>query len=621
MTSTNDYSQGGDPDDDGSIIVYGDSTSPNKRWFLSQSSVTRNTNSSQQPLQNRSRDRVLTPSRILQKQDRRKRHRAWNQIQKEEVDGHFRENRFSDDEEHQLRRPANDPFASLECLVEQLSQEQRERYQQQQQQHLSRSDLEDGKIDGSNEEKVPNEPNVKRKGKENAATSDDLQRDGNGHSQRQKSCQENTETIAQRKIDLEVVATTTTPKPYIAPSPPDFDICVHNDHDYRDEEDTQEHALDAATSLQTPQLGGDKVKAADVNQDLPPMTVEKVKSLVGLRPATWLRNNRGSTSNKRPVGLGSRSLASKHSPKVSVLAAATRKPFVAKISNSKPQRHSIDSKSLYEIQRCKPPNGISPMNHNNKDTSNAYQGGRNDTKINVTFAPSFVSSANSAIAPAAPIDTLIEEPTRQEDYFANIHSRPTDHLPAILSSPQPHTKRRRTSKITGKWERRLAALRKTRCSDAGRLQNQAYARHAGIELNNPRKRAASRTDVTILGVNRGPRNLPDDCVIAVLGYIHSHAQNMEGKRFDQIGHLEKQKDVTIIHRNIFSWITFKISTARTIGLENGCRLRLYDAIVLPSPQATRLSLPEKFIHWSGVENHCCQNTVICTDLCERTDDE
>ncbi|KAG7356088.1 hypothetical protein IV203_000774 [Nitzschia inconspicua] len=613
MTSTNHCSQGGDPNDDGSIIVYGDSTSPTKRWFPSQSSVTR---SSQHPLQNHSPDRVLTPSRILRKQDRRKHHRAWNQIQKQEVDGHCEEYRFSDDEEQELRRPANDPFASLECLVEQLSQEQRERHQQQQQ-HSSRCDMEHRKIAGSQNEEVPTQTNVRRKGRESATASDDLQRDGNGHSQRQKTCKQNTKNIAQRKIDLEV-ATATNAKPYIAPSPPHFDICVHNDHDYGDEEDTLDHALDATTSAHTPQLGGDKVIVAPVNKDPPPMTVEKVKSLVGLRPATWLRNNRGSTSSKRHVGLGSRSLSSKHPPKVSVLAAATRKPFVAKTSKS--QWHSIDSKSLYEIQKCKPPNRISPTNHNNKDTSNSNQR-RNDTKINVTFAPSFVSSANSAIVPAAPIDMLVEEPTRQEDYFANIQSRPTDHLPAILSSPQPHTKRRRTSKITGKWERRLTALRKTRCSDIGRLQNQAYARHAGIELNNPRKRAASRTDVTILGVNQGPRNLPDDCFIAVLCYVHSHTQNMESKRFDQTGNLEKQKDVTIIHRNIFSWITFKISTARNIGLENGCRLRLYDAIVLPSPQATRLTLPEEFIQWSGVENHCCQNTVICTDLCERIGDE
>lgn len=300
-----------------------------------------------------------------------------------------------------------------------------------------------------------------------------------------------------------------------------------------------------------------------------------------------------------------------------MLAAATRKPLSAQTRRPK---NANDTKE---------PQGRESTSQKASGTEtgikeNETRKGGNDAKVNVTFVPSFVppgKTTSPSAASIAPVDTLFEDPTREEDYVMNIQNPQAGYVPAFFSSPQPTMKRRRAAKATGKWGKRFMAIRSSRSSDAVRLQNQVYARNSGMDLNNPRKRANRLTDVTLMGFYQGPWELPEECSITILGYIHSHTQiTAEPSNYNQPINLRKQKVLTVTHQNKFAWISFKLSTARTIELNRGCRLRIYNAVVLPSPRAIVLDLPEAVLGSNGAKkDNTCETIVVCTDLCERLD--
>jgi len=151
-----------------------------------------------------------------------------------------------------------------------------------------------------------------------------------------------------------------------------------------------------------------------------------------------------------------------------------------------------------------------------------------------------------------------------------------------------------------------------------------------LDINDPRKRAKSYIDVTILGQYNGPwMNIPEDTKITVLGYAHHRIEpntNGTDKSQQQLHGRQRQRQEDTnsnVSKGFFAWFTFTLATARRIELQRACTLRIYNAVVLPRHIPMNLSLPLASFP-TGKNNDGtdrtirCEKTVICTQLCERT---
>ena len=224
----------------------------------------------------------------------------------------------------------------------------------------------------------------------------------------------------------------------------------------------------------------------------------------------------------------------------------------------------------------------SNTNEQNEDISTDQE------KKSISFTPSFISSSISK-----PLEPL--EDSKDSD---NISESVLAENTIIIPSPSPKKKRKNSKGHLGPLTRHFANLMNTRASDAARLHNPAFRQKAAFDLNDPRKRAKSYTDVTILGECSGPlMNTSEETKFTVLGYIHGH--------FDQEQMHAKLESILV-------WISFTIGTARSIELRKGLQLRVYDAIVLPSRHCIDIEVNASI----RVKNNECRHVLICTNLCE-----
>jgi hypothetical protein len=159
------------------------------------------------------KEKSMSPTWMLRRHDRRKRRRSSKQVQQlqeegeEEMNGRSEEeNRFSNDEEH--LHSNQDPFASLESLMDQLSQEVND-------------EGESDENENKNGTVCPSQG--RRKGTTNHPNAETYPHHSTKH------CGYGEDSVHVQ-----------TTGGYIAPSPPDFDVCVHNDNFYDDECDGEE---------------------------------------------------------------------------------------------------------------------------------------------------------------------------------------------------------------------------------------------------------------------------------------------------------------------------------------------------------------------------------------------
>ena len=243
------------------------------------------------------------------------------------------------------------------------------------------------------------------------------------------------------------------------------------------------------------------------------------------------------------------------------------------------------------------------------------------TKSSFSFAPSFVTTKSSAFSQDSIGDDSGDD--------CRVVTSPINH--SFASTP-PFRKRRRSKAATGEWGRRLVSLRNSLSNDSVRLQNKAFARQRILlDVSDPRKRAKTCIDVTILGQYIGPWiNVPEDTKVTVLGYVHYHTQRIIKNCTDKDRHFachqqtQKPEDTKTVSKDILAWFTFTLATARRIELQQGCKLRIYNAIILPcrlpmvlDAPPTSILPPECGIEMTG--RVICEKTVICTQLCERLD--
>ena len=193
--------------------------------------------------------------------------------------------------------------------------------------------------------------------------------------------------------------------------------------------------------------------------------------------------------------------------------------------------------------------------------------------------------------------------------------------PAFSSTNTP-PRRRRMSKTPagGPWTKRFAAIKANQASDVLKLQHTFLNRQQGIsfiDLNDPRRKAKTFTDVTILAqkdchgvalpvigwgtsssrdINNSNSDQHNEGLWTVLCYLHNHGPMTGGK------------PASATMSNAHGWISFTRTTARSVGLQKGLQLRLYDAVLLPMGRA---------MEWNSDGAEQGTFIAICTQLCER----
>ena len=303
--------------------------------------------------------------------------------------------------------------------------------------------------------------------------------------------------------------------------------------------------------------------------------------------------------------------------KSSALMAATRFSFQKPSQQLKNDtiRH-VEKPTFHRSKKIRN-SDRSPMERNDGDDTSPVRKTppSETTKSSFSFAPSFVQTKSSALSQDSIGDDSGDD--------SRVVTTPVNHF----ALTPPLQRRRRSKAATGEWVRRLISLQNALSNDSVRLQNKAFSRHRMLlDASDPRKRAKTFTDVTVLGQYVGPWvNVPEDLKITVLGFVHCHTQQTENnRRMTPQQQAQKQKDTKTVSKDFFAWFTFTLATARRIELQKGCKLRIYNAIILPCRSPIELDAPptslvslENGYGLSGTVR--CEKTVICTNLCERID--
>lgn len=196
------------------------------------------------------------------------------------------------------------------------------------------------------------------------------------------------------------------------------------------------------------------------------------------------------------------------------------------------------------------------------------------------------------------------------------------HRPTFSSPTPPRrgrsSRRNHNAGSGGPWTKRLAALKLNQANDAMKLQHAGMHRHGvSFDLNDPRRKATSFTDVTILAQEDcHGGSLPDS---AQFWKQFSNSNNMSTHGAPSSNHPHQDHLTVLCHIHAHGpmskglpagsstisanpgWVSFTRATARNIGLHQGLQLRLYDAVLLPLEKARTTN---SFL-------------LICTQLCER----
>ena len=170
------------------------------------------------------------------------------------------------------------------------------------------------------------------------------------------------------------------------------------------------------------------------------------------------------------------------------------------------------------------------------------------------------------------------------------------------------SKRKASMKLkAGPLMRRLRALRSAVDGDRVRFQSGMYpfgqSASRRFDLSDPRNCATSYMDVSIVSE---PLSWEENERVTVLGFIHAN-EKLSGSN----------RDACLVGNQInacFAWLTFTYETAREQKLCQGSQLRIYNAISVPTKDPIQVDgLGEEQVM---VEDRTCNQTVICTQLCE-----
>ena len=258
-------------------------------------------------------------------------------------------------------------------------------------------------------------------------------------------------------------------------------------------------------------------------------------------------------------------------------------------------------------------------------------------KPTISFAPSFLPKANFGTENNKDQVEDFKDPKTPFRHRAlsdqRVFSPTHNHNLSQLMTSSHRGKQRRAP--GGKLAKRLSTLRNNTKCDAIRLFHSSDTLAA---WNNPRNKATTHTDLTILGdpnketaagaVEAANQKFTILCLIH--NHVHkkgnnykqpstSHATTTNSSKNDTGGNPQTQP--------FYSWVTFLNTTARSVSLQIGLQVRVYDAQLITCRVDTAVDIPMKDLnniiggeccHPDGNKNisKSCRNILICTELCE-----
>jgi hypothetical protein len=417
-----------------------------------------------------------------------------------------------------------------------------------------------------------------------------------------------------------------------------------------------------------------------------PAPVQTVsKSLVGSRPAHWKRQ--GASKNKRkPRGPMSRleaghtdspcAVANKHQQRTKQLAAvASAKSQLLMPLPPQSRRRNYPNNNNNNNNNS----SISPLTYqkfNPMDiTSNNTVGGPNNspaggespmnTTANTSFKPDFLPSGTSGNKNAtnesnAMVIDHVEDTFEEERMQSSSSDRHggtaavTNSFVAVARANNPQKTRRRPNHLgmsssdaqdgPSALSLLLQEVRSEIRTDNTRLRSGEYPFPSNkltsrFDLYDPRNRATSYMDVTILGDVGTPwrrLNMPyfgskqrsvvsnvNSNNMTIVGYIHTHHIYPERDE----GHTSSLCTATAggpATNQSLAWFCFSGETINAHSLlgnqPRGYQLRIYNAVVIPACQpdhaktSSNEMLEEPEPSYSPKDP--CRHTVLCTQLCE-----
>jgi len=284
------------------------------------------------------------------------------------------------------------------------------------------------------------------------------------------------------------------------------------------------------------------------------------------------------------------------------------------ISASKARKLAVSPKSSHLAASVQP--RARPRSSMAQPTKSSFlkNPGRSSNEVSrISFAPRFFHTKQSS----GQEDTVDDVESTQRSVLPyqtpRILQRFNQNSSAAYSagssngSDQGKRKRKQNSKKlkAGPLMKRLRALRSAVDGDSIRFQSGMYpfaqAASRRFDLSDPRNRATSYMDVSIVCE---PVPWDEHERITVLGFVHKTEKVSKGAN---------DNTADLVKGSRFAWLGFTYATAREQNVRKGSKLRIYNTVSIPSSSAIQI---DGYGEDSVVMDRCCDQTILCTQLCE-----
>lgn len=332
-----------------------------------------------------------------------------------------------------------------------------------------------------------------------------------------------------------------------------------------------------------------------------------------LSPTHW-----GASSRVRPLANAHRAQQNAKRSKPDLAAALSRRgglSMPASLSSPTPKRTRNAQQNASTITL---PHGSAPgsnndgENHHNSPTD-AQEHSRTELarSESVSFAPSFVSLSMMTTNPRAARSE--EEETEAVEDAGGAGSDDNVFPNPLLGSPSPSRARGRpktSAAPLGPLSKRLNAIRDGVRGDTVRFQSGQYPFSvSSLDMNDPRNRAKTFMDVTILG-NSMEHQLQR---VTLLGVVHKFVQKTAKSKVETET-TASSSTMSDLHPNTLAWICMAYETAREKKVGARSQLRIYNAV--PVPLTVALVHEESEMKNRSSHPVDVKWIVLCTSLCE-----
>ena len=297
-----------------------------------------------------------------------------------------------------------------------------------------------------------------------------------------------------------------------------------------------------------------------------------------------------------------------------------------------------------------------PSHHSNKENDDR------NTPTHWSFQPSFVASMPrkdhpTPIPDANDHETMDPFPLPEDDieldrdaetrYHDNERHQlplPKNHQDTVPTTTTAVPSQRRSASTSpprsdGALVQQLQRLRRTIRGDAVRLSSGQYPcavshnssktmKNTVVDRNDPRNRATTVVDVTIVGDNAIPdgnllmrshqtKNQPhnNQNLVTLPCYVHHHWTNTTTNDTSTANESSRNWTTTSIPTATFAFIVLTLDTMVSQNIRNGSQLRIYSAIYIPTMPSIPLMDATNAVPTDS-NPHNCRGYIVCTQLCE-----